>query len=104
MHRRRFLSYGLGAAAGGFVGLTRRAPACEPTSSLRSAARPAPPAFSVIPVVGDGKWIWKEPPADETGYLEPREYSLSVGIELAGRGNAGQIKATTTFPVDCPEQ
>jgi len=35
-------------------------------------------------VVGDGHWIWTEPPADGVGYLEPRSYSLKIGIELAG--------------------
>lgn len=63
-----------------------------------------PPAYSVIPVVGDGHWIWTKPPEGETGYLEPRDYSLKVGIELEGRGNANRIISTTTVPVECPEQ
>ena len=54
-------------------------------------------------MVGDGKWVWKDPPK-ETGYLEPRPYRLRVGIELEGTGNAGQLKATTPVPVQQPEQ
>ncbi len=71
---------------------------------LQSEAMPAPPAFSVIPVVGDGKWIWNKPPPGATGYLEPRPYLVNVGIELTGQGYGTQIKATTPLPVDCPEQ
>lgn len=63
-----------------------------------------PPAHSVIPVVGDGRWIWTEPPADETGYLEPRPYELKIGIELEGAGPAEEIISTTTVPVEYPEQ
>lgn len=62
-----------------------------------------PPAHSVIPVVGDGKWIWTKPP-DETGYLEPRSYRLKIGVQLQGTGSAGQLKATTPVPVELPEQ
>jgi len=65
---------------------------------------PAPPAFSVIPVVGDGKWIWTEPPKDATGYLEPRSYELKIGIELEGIGDAQEISGTTPVPVAHPEQ
>ncbi len=62
------------------------------------------PAFSVVPVVGDGRWIWTEPPKDETGYLEPRPYSLSVGIEMEASGDATEIRASTPVPVAYPEQ
>jgi hypothetical protein len=63
-----------------------------------------PPAFSVIPVVGDGKWIWTEPPKDQTGYLEPRKFRLRVGIDLQANGDAGDILASTPVPVAVPEQ
>jgi len=99
MDRRRFLKLGLGAVVCGRVdalGSDQR--------DLQSEAMPAPPAFSVIPVVGDGKWIWTRPPQGETGYLEPRPFLLNIGIELVGQGNGTQIKATTPLPVDCPEQ
>ena len=62
-----------------------------------------PPAYSIIPVVGDGKWIWTEPP-DKTGYLEPRPFQLQVGIEIQGTGSAAAVKATTPVPVEFPEQ
>ena len=60
-------------------------------------------AYSVIPVVGDGKWIWTEPPG-ETGYLEPRDYELKVGVQLEGQGLAKQVIATTPVPSEFPEQ
>lgn len=64
-----------------------------------------PPTHSVIPVVGDGKWIWNEPPSDgQTGYLDPRDYDVSVSITLRGKGNASEIFATTVAPSECPEQ
>jgi hypothetical protein len=63
-----------------------------------------PPAYSVIPVVGDGRWIWREPPESETGYLEPRSYKLSIGIRLEGTGEASGLTSTTTVPVEYPEQ
>ena len=63
-----------------------------------------PPAYSVIPVVGDGKWIWKEPPEGETGYLEPRSYDVSVGIEMTGTGSASDVIGTTVAPLEYPEQ
>jgi hypothetical protein len=96
MHRRDFLLGATSLAAGGYVADSWRAPA-------QSAAMPMP-TFSVIPVVGDGKWIWKTPPQDQTGYLEPRDYELSIGIEIEGTGNATNVKATSVAPVKLPEQ
>jgi hypothetical protein len=58
----------------------------------------------VIPVVGDGRWIWTEPPREGLGYLEPRSYGLEIGIELEGSGSAVDIISTTTAPVSYPEQ
>lgn len=99
MQRRQFLFANVGAALGGAFGSL-------PSSSfdLRKSQTSALPAYSVIPVVGDGKWIWTEPPDGETGYLEPRPYDLSIGIRLQGAGPAGEIMSTTTVPVDHPEQ
>lgn len=71
-----------------------------PQGEIRGAR---PPAFSVIPVVGDGRWVWTEPP-EETGYLEPRPYELKIGIELEGTGPAEDVISTTTVPVAHPEQ
>ncbi len=62
------------------------------------------PTFSVIPVVGDGKWIWREPPKDQTGLLEPREFDLTTRISCRGTEDAKQLRATTVVPVDFPEQ
>ena len=77
MDRRTFLQLGLGAACCGGAVLLRGG---WPAWNRRQL--PPPPAFSVIPVVGDGKWIWTAPPQGETGYLEPRPYRLEVGIEI----------------------
>ncbi len=63
-----------------------------------------PPSFSVVPVVGDGKWIWTAPPTSQRGYLEHRPYRARVGIELVGTGYARRIMATTTAPIQCDEQ
>ena len=99
MNRRRFLQAGLGAAVcGGMQALG------GDQGYLQSEAMTAPPAFSVIPVVGDGKFIWTKPPQGQTGYLEPQPYSVNVGIELTGQGEGTQIRATTPLPIDCPEQ
>jgi len=83
----------LGAASLAAVG---RSPWVEP--------RETPPAYSVIPVVGDGHWIWTKPPAEGIGYLEPRTYDLDLGIEMDGIGNATEITSTTTAPLAWPEQ
>lgn len=98
MDRRTFLAASAAASAG---------IVCYTASSLALAAddfAPHPPAFAVIPVVGDGKWIWTEPPKDQTGYLEPRLFELSIGIELQGTGNAGGVMASTPVPLELPEQ
>ena len=60
--------------------------------------------WSFEPVVGDGKWIWREPPKTERGYLEPRSYDVSIGIELRGTDNMCEAIATTPVPVNHPEQ
>ena len=93
------MQLGAGAAICGTAGILR--PDGDLFESQESAA---PPVFSVVPVVGDGKWIWNTPPKNQTGYLEPRPFKLKIGIELSGRGNATQIQATTPAPIECPEQ
>ncbi|MGI8978934.1 MAG: transglutaminase-like domain-containing protein [Pirellulaceae bacterium] len=99
MDRRTFLASSAAAAAG----LTSRSFADDFHSPADTFAS-HPPAFAVIPVVGDGKWIWTEPPKDQTGYLEPRLFELSIGIELQGTGNAGGVMASTPVPLELPEQ
>jgi len=102
MDRRNFLQIGAGAAlCGGMAALGRSGWLLAPGVSEESLV---PPAFSVIPVVGDGKWIWNEPPKKLTGYLEPRPFQLEIGIHLEGRGNATNIKASTPAPISLPEQ
>lgn len=98
MQRRDFLALSLGGCAAGLL------PSFAPPGSWQSSVACRPPAFSVVPVVGDGRWIWRGPPADQTGYLEPRSYSLDVGIEMEGLGGATEILSTTTVPVEHPEQ
>jgi hypothetical protein len=62
------------------------------------------PVHSYQPVVGDGRWIWKDPPSTERGYLEPRSFELSIGVELTGTGDRSQVMASTPVPVSHPEQ
>src|SRR6476620_12432699 len=83
MHRRIFLGSTAAVAAGFICGSAQA---------------------SVIPVVGDGKWIWTEPPQDQKGYLEPRPFELSISIELQGKGPASGIMASTPVPLELPEQ
>jgi hypothetical protein len=97
MQRRHFLAAGAAtlAAASAPSWLSFHSP-------IQEAAWP-PPAFAVVPVVGDGKWIWTEPPK-ETGYLEPRSHGLSIGVELQGEGDATMIRGSTPVPIEWPEQ
>ena len=105
MDRRNFLQIGAGVAlCGGVAALGRSGRMLGPIAPTPFDDSFAPPAHSVIPVVGDGKWIWREPPAGATGYLEPRPFQLDIGIHLEGRGNATHIKATTPAPISLPEQ
>ena len=99
MQRREFLQFGASAAICGMAASIR-----PDEYLLESEHGPTPPVFSIVPVVGDGKWIWNEPPKNQTGYLEPRTFKLKIGVELNGQGNATQIQATTPAPIECPEQ
>jgi hypothetical protein len=65
---------------------------------------PMGPIHSYEPVVGDGRWIWREPPKNERGYLEPRSFELSIGVELQGTGDRSEAMASTPVPVAHPEQ
>src|SRR5262245_9496117 len=97
MDRRAFLAGGL-ASASAFAAGGRLS---RPTTQQRTAFGPT---WSVIPVVGDGKWIWTSPPKDQTGYLEPWPYELSIGVELTGEGDATNVNASTPVPIEHPEQ
>ena len=104
MDRRAFLRTGAATAASlSVVGASQSLFDFSFASAAREYFHVAP-TRSVIPVVGDGKWVWTKPPANETGYLEPRSYELKVGIAITGRGNATAIKATTPVPLPLPEQ
>ena len=77
IYRRDFI-----AAVSAQAGLTCLATSFQVSNLLENTNHSfRPPAFSVTPVVGDGKWIWRDPP-DETGYLEPREYEVSIGMQF----------------------
>ena len=62
------------------------------------------PTASLIPIVGDGKWINKAPPKDAKGLFEPRSFDVSIGMEFLGTGRTTNIQATTPIPVDQSEQ
>ncbi len=98
MKRRQFLQFTLGGTVCGatFGWATQFVPTRQ--SSLEA------PSYSVIPVIGDGKWIWTKPPEGQTGYLEPRQFDVSIGIQIEGQGNAANVYATTAVPVELPEQ
>lgn len=99
MDRRTFIA--VSAAAGtGVAVLGSRFCFCDAVDSFAAG----PPVFSITPVVGDGKWIWTAPPEGQRGYLEPRPFQLSIGIELQGKGNASGIMASTPVPLQLPEQ
>jgi hypothetical protein len=103
MNRRSFLEWGA-AATGVCAGTLAWRWTLDAADPLVSEDFPLPPVWSVIPVVGDGKWIWTKPPENQTGYLEPRPFQLKLGIELIGTGNSRQVIATTAAPVALPEQ
>ena len=97
MKRRQFLAAGAATLA------AASAPAWPRWRGDSHECFSQPPAFAVVPVVGDGKWIWTEPPK-ETGYLEPRPHGLSIGVELHGEGDATMIRGSTPVPIEWPEQ
>jgi len=97
MHRRTFLGASAALAVNAYP---QSGFAAEHGVSQESREHPV---RSIVPVVGDGKWIWTKPP-QETGQLEPRDFNARVGIYLTGRGNATQVKATTVAPINAPEQ
>ncbi len=70
---------------------------------IRSVYVP-PPAFGIQPVIFDGKWNWKDPPADETGYLDGRDFEVAVGVSWTGTGTATNLQGSTVAPVAFPEQ
>ena len=100
LERRRFLAWGM-SAAGGLA-----ASGCGSAGPLPDAdgEPPPPPAWSVNPVVGDGRWIDREPPREPPGLYDKRPCEVAVTIEMRGRGNATDLRATTPVPTPHPEQ
>ena len=99
MKRRQFLTNTALAAGGAFATSTMFWQRSPELTSYRQG-----PVWSFEPVVGDGKWIWREPPKTERGYLEPRSYDVSIGMELRGVDSTCEAMATTPVPVSHPEQ
>ncbi|MEQ1902758.1 MAG: transglutaminase-like domain-containing protein [Pirellulaceae bacterium] len=104
MNRREYLQWlaasttlAAGSYAVGVHGLFKS------NSSVTSVTLPNS-TFSVIPVVGDGKWIWRDPPSDARGYLEPREFEVRVRITCEAREETTKLRAATVVPVAFPEQ
>lgn len=97
MRRREVLQAALGLGAWGVL---QRAGDWLPSGEVAEVG----PTRSVIPVVGDGRWIWNKPPATDRGYLETRAYRLKVGIEIEGTGNTAEAQSTTPVPTEYPEQ
>lgn len=97
MQRRDFLANSVLAACGSIAAGKFMLPTYQTTIQQG-------PAWSFEPVVGDGKWIWREPPKTERGYLEPRTFDVSIGMELRGSENRCEAIASTPIPMDHPEQ
>jgi transglutaminase superfamily protein len=100
MRRRHFLAASAAAACTSLLGRS----ASDHLGGQLEQRSIHSPTWSVIPVVGDGKWIWTKPPEGQTGYLESRPYELSIGVELQGQGEALQIRASTPVPLPHGEQ
>lgn len=99
MQRRQFLTTSL-LATGGVIAFGNRSQRFSPLTTTEQV----PPAWSYDPVIGDGRWIWKDPPKSERGYLEPRSYEVSIGIELQGVDDYCEAMASTPVPLAHPEQ
>ncbi len=107
LNRRRCLILGSAAA----IGSTLPWPTLESLTRFRAGQSDGVhsgigkhPTHSIIPVVGDGKWIWREPPKDATGYLEPRLFEVRVGVQASGKLEATDFLAATVAPSSWPEQ
>lgn len=63
-----------------------------------------PDSFSITPVVSDGKWNWSEQPDGLKGYVDPREFDLTIGLKWTSQGEARNVRGSTPVPVILPEQ
>ncbi len=101
MQRRQFLTNSALAASGA---ITTSSLFWIQSQSRERTTYQLGPVSSFDPVVGDGKWIWREPPKNERGYLEPRSFEVSIGMELRGVDNQCEAMAATPVPMNHPEQ
>lgn len=107
--RRNFLGAASATAAGSFCFSGSGSDCFLPVHAALCCREPwiesssTSPTFGIIPVVGDGKWISKDPP-DESGYYERRAFDVTVGIQAEGRGAGWQLAASTVAPVGFGEQ
>ena len=99
MQRRQFLTNSVWAAGGAIATRSLLLQHLPVITSYNQG-----PIWSFEPVVGDGKWIWREPPKSDRGYLEPRSYEVSIGMELNGVSNTCAAMAATPVPMSHPEQ
>jgi hypothetical protein len=97
MQRRKFICSSVLASSGALVAASTWQP-------FSSDSVHQGPVWSFEPVVGDGKWIWRDPPKTDRGYLEPRSFDVSIGIELRGTGSSCEAIASTPVPLNHPEQ
>lgn len=103
--RRQLLRFGAASLVASYANMLSH-PRPEPNRLEQQCESVFPPrnVHSIIPVVGDGKWIWTAPPKEERGYLEPRDFDVTVTITLTGQGDATNLIATTVAPVESAEQ
>ena len=105
VYRRCFLKSAAAGSAAAVVSPGGATAASAPrVDSLPSEQSYHPQTFAVVPVVGDGKWIWKQPPSGQTGYLEPRDFNVEISMKFLGRGAGRDLQASTVFPIECAEQ
>ncbi|MEQ1824789.1 MAG: transglutaminase-like domain-containing protein [Pirellula sp.] len=104
MLRRTFITASTLAASDAMLHSYSPSPSRTSNTTGREDYFPHGPIRSYQPVVGDGRWIWRDPPASERGYLEPRSFELSIGVELLGTGDRSHAMASTPVPVNHPEQ
>jgi transglutaminase-like putative cysteine protease len=99
VQRRHFLSRSVVAATSALAAKQLLLP-----GYYRDSTDQLGPIHSYDPVIGDGYWIWRDPPEKERGYLEPRSYEVSIGVQLQGLEDRTEAMAATPVPVSHPEQ
>jgi transglutaminase-like putative cysteine protease len=101
LSRRQLLATSLGAATGVVLA---RFPWSGRRASLSHEELVPTPTFSITPIIGDGRWIWRDPPVGQSGYLEPRLFDLAINIRWEGTGTATDLAASCVAPVAHGEQ